>query len=128
MGTHPIFESDFDCLTDWENAEIPIAITWERKTRKFLVVQLKFIVVIQLVVEFVFLIGIVSITCATRPKIVPGQTTATSPFSLVLAQAFSKASFSISSPSTIPLPTQTKPSSTIAISKTTAKPLAQTTQ
>merc|ERR1712141_683984 len=19
MGTHPIFESDFDCLTDWEN-------------------------------------------------------------------------------------------------------------
>jgi len=19
MGTHPIFESDFDCLTEWEN-------------------------------------------------------------------------------------------------------------
>jgi len=22
MGTHPIFESDFDCLTDWAKVEV----------------------------------------------------------------------------------------------------------
>merc|ERR1711917_186148 len=27
MGTHPIFESDFDCLTEWPKTELPFSRT-----------------------------------------------------------------------------------------------------
>merc|ERR1711973_363541 len=34
MGTHPIFESDFDCLTEWVDREVDLVV--RKETRKSL--------------------------------------------------------------------------------------------